>query len=120
MRLRVRGSEGVGEVRGIEFAKIVFDVAGDLSTWRGAVPGRVEALAEALSGPTYSRDHSVLQYLLQMSAALADGQSDRGLRDVQSHPYDPIEFSATLACSEVASGKNFMWQARTAAEEVYC
>ncbi len=45
-------AQSIAEVRGIEFAKIEFDVAGDLSTWRASVPGRVEALAEALSGPT--------------------------------------------------------------------
>ena|SRR5689334_19576001 len=45
-------AQSVGEVRGIEFAKIEFDIAGDLSTWRASVPGRVEARAEALSGPT--------------------------------------------------------------------
>jgi hypothetical protein len=42
----------VAEVRGIEFAPIEFDVAGDLGSWRAAVPGHVEAAGVALSGPT--------------------------------------------------------------------
>ena len=42
----------VGEVRGVEFVPIQLEVAGDLAFWRAEVPGRVEARAEALSGPT--------------------------------------------------------------------
>ena len=37
---------------GIEFAPIEVDIAGDLATWRAAIPGKVEARAEALTGPT--------------------------------------------------------------------
>jgi hypothetical protein len=42
----------LGELRGVEFAPIEFEVAGDLATWRAAIPGRVLAQAEALTGPT--------------------------------------------------------------------
>jgi hypothetical protein len=42
----------VGEIRGIEFAPIVFELADDLAHWRVEVPGRVLAEADALSGPT--------------------------------------------------------------------
>ena len=42
----------VGEVRGIEFVPITFEVGGDLASWRVEVPGRVVGRAEALSGPT--------------------------------------------------------------------
>lgn len=42
----------VGEVRGVEYVPITIDVAGDLASWRVAIPQRVEAGAEALSGPT--------------------------------------------------------------------
>lgn len=42
----------IGEVRGIEFAPIEFEVAPDLSRWRARVPGKAEASAEALTGPT--------------------------------------------------------------------
>jgi hypothetical protein len=45
-------AQNIAEVRGIEFAPIEFDVAGDLASWRATIPGRVEALAEALTGPT--------------------------------------------------------------------
>lgn len=42
----------VGEMRGIEFVPIEFEVAADLASWRAEVPGRVTARAEALTGPT--------------------------------------------------------------------
>jgi hypothetical protein len=42
----------IGEVRGIEYAPIEFEVAGDLASWRAAIPGKVAASAEALTGPT--------------------------------------------------------------------
>lgn len=42
----------IGEMRGMEFVPIAFEVAGDLATWRVEIPGRVVGRAEALSGPT--------------------------------------------------------------------
>jgi hypothetical protein len=42
----------IGEVRGIEYAPIEFEIADDLAYWRAEIPGKVEARAEALSGPT--------------------------------------------------------------------
>jgi hypothetical protein len=42
----------IDEVRGLEYAPIEFEIADDLAYWRAAVPGRVEAHAEALTGPT--------------------------------------------------------------------
>ena len=42
----------VGEVRGLEFVPITFEVAHDLAYWRAEIPGKVVAAAEALSGPT--------------------------------------------------------------------
>ena len=45
-------AQTIAEVRGIAFAPIEFEVAGDLSVWRAAIPGKVEARAEALTGPT--------------------------------------------------------------------
>jgi hypothetical protein len=44
--------ELVGEVRGIEFVSIEFEVAKDLAHWRIDIPGKVKGFAEALSGPT--------------------------------------------------------------------
>jgi hypothetical protein len=41
----------VGDVRGIEFAPIKFEVSDDLSRWSAEIPGKVVAKAEALSGP---------------------------------------------------------------------
>jgi hypothetical protein len=41
----------IGEIRGVEFAPIEFEVAKDLAYWRAAIPGKLEARAEALTGP---------------------------------------------------------------------
>ena len=41
----------VGDVRGLDFAPIKFEVADDLSYWRAEIPGKVIAKAEALTGP---------------------------------------------------------------------
>jgi hypothetical protein len=45
-------AELIGEVRGVEFVPIEFEVADDLAYWRAEIPGKVEASAEALTGPT--------------------------------------------------------------------
>jgi hypothetical protein len=42
----------IGEVRGIEYAPIRFEIADDLSYWSAEIPGKVLAKAEALTGPT--------------------------------------------------------------------
>ncbi len=42
----------IGQVRGIEFVPITFEVADDLAHWRAEIPGKVTACAEALSSPT--------------------------------------------------------------------
>lgn len=42
----------IGDMRGMELAPITIEVSDDLSTFRAEVPGRVSALAEALTGPT--------------------------------------------------------------------
>ena len=41
---------GPPDVAGLEFAPIEVEVAGDLSSWRAEIPGKVEARAEALTG----------------------------------------------------------------------
>jgi hypothetical protein len=45
-------AEMIGEVRGVEFSRIEFEVADDLAYWRAEIPGKVVASAEALTGPT--------------------------------------------------------------------
>jgi hypothetical protein len=45
-------AQNIAEVRGVEFAKIEVEIADDLARWRAAVPGKVEAMADALTGPT--------------------------------------------------------------------
>jgi len=42
----------IGEMRGVEFVPIRFELADDLATWSAAIPDRVAASAEALTGPT--------------------------------------------------------------------
>jgi len=42
----------IGDVRGIEYEPIRFEVADDLAHWRAEIPGKVTASAEALTGPT--------------------------------------------------------------------
>lgn len=42
----------IGEIRGIEYAPIRFEIADDLSYWSAEIPGKVVAKAEALTGPT--------------------------------------------------------------------
>lgn len=42
----------IGEVLGIEYARIDFHVDGDLGSWRAEIPGVVLATGEALTGPT--------------------------------------------------------------------
>ena len=40
------------DVRGTEYAPIKFEVSEDLSNWSALIPGKVDAKAEALTGPT--------------------------------------------------------------------
>jgi hypothetical protein len=42
----------VGEIRGVEFAPISFTIDEKLASWSVEIPDRVEARAEALTGPT--------------------------------------------------------------------
>ena len=42
----------IGDVRGIEFVPIKFEIAEDLSYWSAEIPEKVMAKAEALTGPT--------------------------------------------------------------------
>ena len=41
-----------GEIRGVEFVPIEFEVADDLARWSVHIPGRAQARVEALTGPT--------------------------------------------------------------------
>jgi hypothetical protein len=41
----------IGEVRGLEYAPIKFEVAEDLGYWTAQIPGKVFAKGEALTGP---------------------------------------------------------------------
>src|SRR5713226_2621904 len=41
----------IGEVLGVEYARIKFEVADDLAFWSAEIPGKIVAKAEALTGP---------------------------------------------------------------------
>ena len=41
----------IGDVRGLEYASIKFEVAEDLAYWCAEIPGKVFAKGEALTGP---------------------------------------------------------------------
>lgn len=41
----------LGEIRGVNFAPIKFEIADDLAYWRAEIPGKIVAKAEALTGP---------------------------------------------------------------------
>ena len=45
-------AELIGELRGVEFVPIEFEVADELAYWRAEIPDKVVASAEALTGPT--------------------------------------------------------------------
>jgi hypothetical protein len=45
-------AEMIGNMRGLEFARIDFDIDDDLGSWRVEIPGKVLGQAEALTGPT--------------------------------------------------------------------
>ena len=49
----------VGEIRGVEFAPIKFELADDLSYWTAEIPGKVLAKAEALTGPMTPRVQTI-------------------------------------------------------------
>ena len=42
----------LGEVKGVDYAPIRFQISDDLSYWSAEIPGKVLAKAEALTGPT--------------------------------------------------------------------
>ncbi len=45
-----------GDIRGIEFVPIRFEIAKDLAYWSAEIPGKVVARAEALTGPMTPQD----------------------------------------------------------------
>ena len=49
----------IGEVRGVEFAPIKFEIAENLAYWSAEIPGKVIAKGEALTGPMTPRGKRV-------------------------------------------------------------
>jgi hypothetical protein len=49
----------IGDVRGLEFAPIKFEIADDLSSWSAEIPGKALGKAEALAGPMTPPDKRV-------------------------------------------------------------
>ncbi|MGA9842935.1 MAG: DUF1326 domain-containing protein [Nitrososphaeraceae archaeon] len=41
----------IGEIRGIEYASVKFELADDLSYWNAEIPGKILARDKALTGP---------------------------------------------------------------------
>ena len=66
-------ARSVGEVRGIEYVPINFEVADDLSFWKAEIPGSVTAFAEALGGPTTPKGKRV-QLLNPPGSEVGPGQ----------------------------------------------
>jgi hypothetical protein len=65
--------EMIGNVRGMEFAQIDFEVDDDLGSWRVEIPGKLLGEAEALSGPT-TRDEGRVQLHNAPGAEVGPGQ----------------------------------------------
>jgi hypothetical protein len=42
----------VGEIKGMDYAPIMFEISDDLSYWNAEIPGKIVAKAETLIGPT--------------------------------------------------------------------
>ena len=66
-------ARSVGEVRGVEYVPIDFEVADDLSFWKAEIPGLVTASAEALGGPTTPKGKRV-QLLNPPGSEVGPGQ----------------------------------------------
>jgi hypothetical protein len=66
-------AETIGEMRGIEFVPIEFEVADDLTYWRATIPGKVEAAAVALTGPT-TPERQLVQLLNPPGSEVGPGQ----------------------------------------------
>ena len=66
-------ARSVGEVRGIEFVPIHFDIAEDLAFWKAEIPDHVTAFAEALTGPTTPKGKRV-QLLNPPGSEVGPGQ----------------------------------------------
>jgi hypothetical protein len=64
----------IGEVRGMEYAAIEFEIADDLAYWRAEIPGKVEARAEALTGPTSPSPDARVQTHNAPGAEVGPGQ----------------------------------------------
>jgi hypothetical protein len=64
----------IGNMRGMEFARIEFDIADDLGSWRVEIPGRLLGEVEALSGPTTPREGARVQVHNPPGAEVGPGQ----------------------------------------------
>jgi hypothetical protein len=62
------------DVRGLEFARIDFEIADDLASWRVEVPGKARGSAEALSGPTSPSEGARVQVHNAPGAEVGPGQ----------------------------------------------
>jgi hypothetical protein len=66
-------AESIGEIRGLEFVPINFELADDLSHWSVEVPGKAKGSAAGLSGPT-NPDGAPVQVHNAPGAEIGPGQ----------------------------------------------
>jgi hypothetical protein len=66
-------AESIGEIRGLEFVPIEFEIADDLSHWSVEVPGKAKGSAAGLSGPT-NPDGAPVQVHNAPGAEIGPGQ----------------------------------------------
>ena len=66
-------AQSIGEVRGIEFVPINFEIADDLAFWKVEIVNKVTAFAKALSGPTTPKGKRV-QLLNPPGSEVGPGQ----------------------------------------------
>jgi hypothetical protein len=64
----------IGNMRGMEFARIDFDIADDLGSWRVEIPGKLVGEVEALSGPTTPHEGARVQVHNPPGAEVGPGQ----------------------------------------------
>ena len=64
----------IGNMRGMEFARIDFEIDDDLGSWRVEIPGKLLGEVDALSGPTTPREGARVQVHNPPGAEVGPGQ----------------------------------------------
>ena len=85
----------IGNMRGMEFARIDFEIDDDLGSWRVEIPGKLLGEVDALSGPTTPREGARVQVHNPPGA-----ESDR----VRSRPGGEPRWTARTHSTSAGSG----------------